>query len=59
MLEPGRGQQADTGALPLENRVRGDRRAMQHQADVGRLYPGLFADQADTFRNADRLVLGR
>jgi hypothetical protein len=51
-----RGDQADGGALALEDRVGGHGRAVQHRRDVGQLDARLGARLADAGEHADRLV---
>ena len=53
-----RGDQADGGALALEDRVGRDRGAVQHLGDLGQLDPRRGADLPDPVEDADRLVGG-
>ena len=59
VFETGRHQQTDTGALAFENRIGRDRGAVEDRVDVGRADAGLFADEFDARRDADRLIFGR
>jgi hypothetical protein len=56
LAEALRGDQADGGALALQDRVGRHRGAVQHLGDLAQLDPGFRADLADPGQHADGLV---